>query len=127
MAGRPRPPRLRPDALDRITNDQLREALLDKLTVAEINELTRQTENAINKACWEAAARATEEAYKRQFACTMRVLRDRFGFGRKRLHRLWDAALDYINDIDEGRLTTAEMLATLKNQDGLEIRWRVDL
>lgn len=127
MAGRAKPPRLRADALDRIGNAELREALLDKLTVAEINELTRQTKNAIQRAAWEAAAQATEETYKRQFAVTMRVLRDRFGFGKKRLRRLWDAALDYINDIDEGRLNTAEMLATLKNQDGIEIRWRVDL
>ena len=73
------------------------------------------------------AKEAVEEAYKRQFAVMMRALKDRFGFGRKRLHRLWDACLEYILDIDEGLLSTEEMLKCLKNQDGIVIRWRVDI
>ena len=46
---------------------------------------------------------------------------------RKRLRRLWDACLEYIHDIDEGLLNTEEMLACLKNEDGIVIRWRVDI
>lgn len=120
-------PRLRPDALDRVSNEELREALLDKLTVAEINELTRQTEKAIEKARWETAARVNAEAYKRQFAVMMRVLRDRFGFGRKRLRRLWNNCLEYIHDCDAGLVTTEELLKCLKNQDGIELTWEVRL
>lgn len=47
--------------------------------------------------------------------------------GRDRLRRLWDLCLEYINDIDEGLLNTEEMLACLKNEDGIVIRWRVDI
>ena len=122
-----RPPALRTDGLDRLGNDQLRAVLMDKLTVMELNALNRQIQTAVEKACWTVAKDATEEAYKRQFAVMMRVMRDRFGFGRKRLRRLWDACLEYIHDIDEGLLNTEEMLACLKNEDGIVIRWRVDI
>ena len=122
-----RPPTLRTDGLDRLGNDQLRAVLMEKLTVMELNALNRQIQTAVEKACWTVAKDATEEAYKRQFAVMMRVMRDRFGFGRKRLRRLWDACLEYIHNIDEGLLNTEEMLACLKNEDGIVIRWRVDI
>ena len=118
---------LRTDGIDRLGNDQLWAVLMDKLTVMELNALNRQIQTAVEKACWTVAKDATEEAYKRQFAVMMRVMRDRFGFGRKRLRRLWDACLEYIHDIDEGLLSTEEMLACLKNEDGIVIRWRVDI
>ena len=54
-------------------------------------------------------------------------MRDRFGFGRKRLRRLWDACLEYIHDIDEGLLSTEEMLKTLENEDRIKISWRVEI
>lgn len=118
---------LRTDGVDRLDNEQLRAALIDKLTVAELNALTKQIEQAVEKACWQVAKESTEEAYKRQFAVMMRVMRDRFGFGKRRLRRLWDACLEYIHDIDEGLLNTEEMLACLKNEDGIVISWRVEI
>lgn len=120
-------PALRTDGIDRLGNDQLRAVLMEKLTVMELNALNRQIQTAVEKACWTVAKDATEEAYKRQFAVMMRVLKDRFGFGRKRLRRLWDACLEYIQDIDEGLLNTEEMLACLKNEDGIVINWRVEI
>lgn len=122
-----RPPALRTDGLDRLGSDQLRAVLMEKLTVAELNALNRQIQTAVEKACRTVAKDATEEAYKRQFAVMMRVMRDRFGFGRKRLRRLWDACLEYIHDIDEGLLSTEEMLKCLQHEDGIVIRWRVEL
>ena len=118
---------LRTDGVDRLDNEQLRAALIDKLTVAELNALTKQIEQAVEKACWQVAKESTEEAYKRQFAVMMRVMRDHFGFGKRRLRRLWDACLEYIHDIDEGLLNTEEMLACLKNEDGIVISWRVEI
>lgn len=120
-------PVLRTDGIDKLNSTALRTALLDKLTVAELNALNRQIQQAVEKACWQIAKESTEEAYKRQFAVMMRVMRDRFGFGKKRLRRLWDACLEYIHDIDEGLLNTEEMLACLKNEDGIVIRWRIEL
>lgn len=122
-----RPPALRTDGIDRLDNEQLRVVLMEKLTVMELNALDRQIRTAVEKACMQTAKEAVEEAYKRQFAVMMRVLKDRFGFGRKRLRRLWDACLEYIHDIDEGLLSTEEMLKCLKNQDGIVIRWRVEI
>lgn len=122
-----RPPALRTDGIDRLTNEALRQALLDKLTVAELNLLERQIREAVEIATQKAAVEFTQEAYKRQFAVMMRVLRDRFGFGRKRLRRLWDACLEYIHDIDEGLLSTEEMLACLKNEDKIVINWRIEI
>ena len=122
-----KPPVLRTERIDRLDNEQLRAALKEKLTVAELAALEKQIRTAVEKACMQTAKEAVEEAYKRQFAVMMRVLKDRFGFGRKRLRRLWDACLEYIHDIDEGLLSTDEMLKCLKNQDGIVIRWRVDI
>ena len=122
-----KPPVLRTERIDRLDNEQLRAALKEKLTVAELAALEKQIRTAVEKACMQTAKEAVEEAYTRQFAVMMRVMRDRFGFGKKRLRRLWDACLEYIHDIDEGLLNTEEMLACLKNEDGIVIRWRVDI
>ena len=122
-----RPPALRTDGIDRLDNEQLRAALIDKLTVAELNALDRQIRQTVENACLQIAKESTEEAYKRQFAVTFRVLRDRFGFGRERLRRMWDLCLEYINDIDEGLLSTKEMLDTLQREDGIGIDWRIKI
>lgn len=120
-------PVLRTDGIDRLDNEQLRAALIDKLSVAELNALDKQIRQTVEKACLQIAKESTEEAYKRQFAVTFRVLRDRFGFGRERLYRMWDLCLEYINDIDQGLLSTTEMLETLQREDGIKITWRVEL
>lgn len=120
-------PVLRTDGIDRLDNDELRAALIDKLTIPELNALNKQIQDLVQKTGLQIAKEATEEAYKRQFAVMMRVMRDRFGFGKKRLRRLWDACLEYIHDIDEGLLNTEEMLTCLKNEDGIAISWRVEI
>jgi len=120
-------PVLRTDGIDRLDSDELRAALIDKLSVAELNALDDQIRQTVEKACLQIAKESTEEAYKRQFAVTFRVLRDRFGFGRDRLRRMWDLCLEYINDIDQGLLSTKEMLDTLQREDGIKIDWRIEI
>lgn len=115
------------ERIDRLTNEELREALKTKLTLAELVALEKQIRQTVEKACLQTAKESTEEAYKRQFAVMMRVMRDRFGFGKKRLKRLWNACLEYIHDIDEGLLSTEEMLKCLENEDGIRISWRVEI
>ncbi len=110
---------------DRMSKEEFREALKEKLSLQELVELERQIRILAENSSMEAAKRATEEAYKRQFAVMMRVLRDRFGFGKSRLRRLWEACLDYIHDIDDNRITTKEMLDTLEREDGIRITWVV--
>lgn len=104
----------------------LRDALRAKLTPAELAEIERELRVAIEKAAMEAAARAAEEAYRRHWAVTMRVLRDRFGWGHTRIRRLWDASLDYLHDMDEGLISPQDILDTLEHDDGIRITWRVD-
>lgn len=100
---------------------ELRDALTAKLDRGELEEIAREVNALVER---ERAA-ATEEAYRRQSAVMMRVLRDRFGFGQDRLHRLWDACLEYIHDIDEGHMSTQEMLDCLEHEDGIRITWKV--
>ena len=122
---KPKPLSYHPIYTDKISQNELREALHNKLSLPELVELESQIRRIAEDASKEAAAHATEEAYERQFAVMMRVLKDRFGFGKKRLHRLWDACLEYIHEIDEGLLTTEEMLKCLEHEDGIKIRWTV--
>lgn len=107
----------------RVSKAELSDALRAKFTLQELEELQRE----INLLVERERAAATEAAYRRQFAVMMRVLRDRFAFGRDRLHRLWDACLEYIHDIDAGHMTTQEMLDTLEHEDGIRITWNVRL
>lgn len=118
---------LRTEYIQRATSDELGKALREKLTVAELATLESQIRKSIGIAVDEAAKKATEEAYTRQYAVTMRVLRDRFGFGKKRLNRLWSASLDYIRDMDSGLIDVKDMLSTLEHEDKIKLAWRVIL
>ncbi len=105
----------------RISKHELSEALRDKFTLDELRELQREIDVIVEQE----RAKATEEAYKRQFAVMMRVLRDRFAWGSTRLHRLWADCLEYVHDIDAGHMTTQEMLDCLEHEDGICITWHV--
>lgn len=104
----------------------LGEVLREKLSRDELEALEREIRNTIAKEAGEAGRRAAEEAYKRHWAITMRVLRDRFAWGRERLRRLWDASLDYLRDMDGGLITPEEMLQTLEREDGIRITWTAE-
>ena len=43
------------------------------------------------------------------------------------MRRMWDLCLEYINDIDQGLLSTKEMLDTLQREDGIKIDWRIEI
>ncbi len=112
---------------DQLAPPELRAALKEKLSLQELIELEKQVRKLVEDASMKASAKATEEAYERQFAVMMRVMRDRFGFGRKRLRHLWEMCLEYIHDIDDHLLTTKEMLDTLEREDGIRLSWKVQL
>ena len=111
---------------NKISKAELREALKEKLTLAELIELEKEIRKLAEDTGIESAKQATNEAYERQFAVMMRVMKDRFAFGHTRLRRLWDMCLEYIHEIDEGLITTKEMLDTLEHEDGIRIRWHVE-
>ena len=106
-----------------VSNLELREALAEKLTERELNALEKQITTAVEIATERAVDHAVEEAYKRHWALTMRVLRDRFAWGKDRIRKLWDGVLDYHKDMDEGLITPEEMLDILEREDGIRITW----
>lgn len=106
-----------------VSNLELRHALEEKLSERELCALEKQITTAVQIATERAVERVVEEAYRRHWAITMRVLRDRFGWGKERMRRLWDQSLDYLHDMDSGLITAEEMLRVLEREDGIRITW----
>lgn len=106
-----------------VSNLELRHALEEKLSERELCALEKQITTAVQIATERAVERVVEEAYRRHWAITMRVLRDRFGWGKERMRRLWDQSLDYLHDMDTGLITAEEMLRVLEREDGIRITW----
>jgi hypothetical protein len=59
----------------------------------------------------------------RLMACTLRVLHDRYRFGKRRSKEMFDAVLDYIRDLNDGLLTLDDMLNTLEYEDEMRLLW----
>lgn len=76
--------------------------------------LTRAEINRMN-------AEATERAYKVMFGVTLIVLRDKYGFGRKRLKAFQDEMLKQIKCVEEGYVTFSELKEIVEKETGLEI------
>lgn len=104
----------------------LGERLHDKLSQEELEALEREIRNLLAKEMEEVRQQTAEQAYRRHWAVTMRVLRDRFGWGQLRIKRLWDACLDYLQDMSGGLITPEEMLETLEREDQIKITWEED-
>ncbi len=106
-----------------VSSLELGQALRERLSPKELDTLEKQIARAIEKACADAVVEAVNSCYVRHWGITMRVLRDRFGWGTVRLRRLWDHCMSYQSDIDDGVLTTEEVLASLKEEDNITIKW----
>jgi hypothetical protein len=108
-----------------VSNLELREALSERLNARELNALEKQIRTAVEIATERAVYQAIKETHQRDWATIMRVLIDRFAFESSDLARLWDAALEYLEDIKDGHITAREMLDTLANEDGVHIAWTI--
>lgn len=93
----------------------------DSLTLAELAELQKQ----IRVSTDQSVQAAVDETHNRTWAIVFRVLHDRFGFEVEQKKELFDGALDYLRDIQEGRMTTQEMLDTLEIEDGVRLTFNV--
>ena len=102
-----------------VSSLELKKALAAHLTETELETLEKQIRSVV----LEAVAEAVNQCYRRHWAVVMRVLRDRFGWGRVRLHRLWDQCLSYLDDIEDGSLDAQEILDSLYEEDGIQILW----
>ena len=97
--------------------DGLREKLREHLTLAELAEMEKQISQVVEKA----KQRAVVETHNRDWAIVFRVLHDRFGFETEQKRLLYDTAVEYLEDIRDGRLSAQELLATLEHQDGIRL------
>lgn len=102
--------------------DNLREKIRDNFTAAEVMEMERQIQVAVEKA----EQRAVVNTHNRDWAIVFRVLHDRFGFEADQKRLLYDTAVEYLEDIRDGRLSAQELLDTLEHQDGIRLvtTWR---
>ena len=97
--------------------DDLRRKLKDNLTLEELVEMERQIRTAVEQA----VQKSVVETHNRTWAIVFRVLHDRFGFEAEQKKVLYDSAVEYLYDIRDGHMTTAEMLETLLNEDGIQL------
>ena len=99
--------------------DDLRHALKTKMTLKELIDLEAQLRKAVEIT----ARRATFDTHKTTWAVVLRVLHDRFGFEAEDKKRLYEASMEYLEDIREKRITLQEMLDTLYNEDNIDLSW----
>lgn len=97
--------------------DNLREKIRDNFTAAEVMEMERQIQVAVEKA----QQLSVVETHNRDWAIVFRVLHDRFGFETEQKRLLYDTAVEYLEDIRDGRLSAQELLDTLEHQDGIRM------
>lgn len=111
-------PKYDPRETDARLSVDLRAALKEKLSLAELIELEKQ----LRKSLQDAEERACKASFMVAFALTFRVLHDRFWFGKKRKLRYWDTVSSYLDDFNNGLITLPEMLKTVE-ADGIKMTW----
>ena len=109
-----------------VSNLELFDSRHERLSERELNALEKQIRTAVEIACDRAVGMAITETCKRDWSVALRVLRDRFGFGKERIRRLWETALEYLTDLDNGLINTQEMLNVLEREDEISFRFTVD-
>lgn len=65
-----------------------------------------------------------QKATNFSLAVPLMVLRDEFGFGKKRLNQFFNNYLDLYDSIDKNYLDINDILKTLKKETGIEIKAR---
>ena len=63
----------------------------------------------------------TSDAVQNAFAIFLMVMRDKWGFGAKRLNRLFKHICDLSEMVGDGYISTAEIKKTLREEMGIEI------
>ena len=83
---------------------------------AELSEMEKQIRLAVEKA----VQGAVVETHNRDWAIVFRVLHDRFGFETEQKALLYDTAVEYLEDIRDGRIKLQELMSTLE-EDGIRL------
>lgn len=116
---KPKPIRYDPRYTDKVTTQELRSALTSSLTFPQLAELEKQIRKFLEDNC----QLAMEHAYKAMWAIALRVLHDQFGFDEDQKQRLWDSSVEYLYDIEQGRIDLNEMMETLEYEDNVVFHW----
>lgn len=93
----------------------LRHTLKTKLSLPELIALEKQLRNTVQATAHD----ATISCHKTTWAVVLRVLHDRFGFEQEDKLKLYEASLEYLEDIASGLLSLQDMIDTLLNEDGI--------
>lgn len=64
---------------------------------------------------------AIDAAIDVSWAISLTVLRDKWGFGRIRLHRYWDQINRLSEEMAEGRVSVTDLMDTLREEAGIII------
>ena len=80
-----------------------------------------QIEGYVKKGYEQGKKDAIKTASEYSMAVPMIILRDTFGFGKKRLLKYHDAFLDMYDSISRGYLNLRDIVQTIKEETGVEI------
>lgn len=62
---------------------------------------------------------ATNEAMTNCFALVFMALRDKEGWGKKRLYRLWEEVIEMADSVNKKRITIDDLVVTLADEAGI--------
>lgn len=80
------------------------------------------TQSQIDTIKQEATQAATKRAFAIMLAMPMMVLRDQWGFGKKRLSLFTDKVFDIYEAYDDDRLTLVDMHKTIEKETGVVLK-----
>lgn len=93
----------------------------DRLLVKQ-NKTYTLTQAQIDKIKEDATMAATRRAFSIMLAMPMMVLRDKFGFGKKRLSLFTDKVFDIYGAYEDDRLSLADMHRTIEEETGVVLK-----
>lgn len=80
------------------------------------------TQEQIDKIKEEATMAATRRAFAIMLGMPMMVLRDQFGFGKKRLSLFTDKVFDIYEAYEDDRLSLVDMHKTIESETGVVVK-----
>lgn len=80
-----------------------------------------QIQNYIKQGYEKGKQDSIERASQLSMTVPIMVLRDEFGFGKKRLDKFIDAYMELYNSIDEGYLNLDDIIKTVNEETSVEI------
>lgn len=80
----------------------------------KVSDISKIKENAVNQ--------AADTAFVMMITIPLMVLRDKYGFGKKRLEVFSDYVLDLYESFDKGYITFDDLKETLKEEAGIEFK-----